>query len=93
MGKRFCLLGVFWLVIMLQPAWGQQETFFIISAPMVKHMLDNKSGVVINVLSDLEYGLQHISGSINIPVNQVETTDKLPKDKSTPLVFYCMGKR
>ena len=60
---------------------------------MVKHMLDNKSGVVVNVLSDLEYGLQHISGSINIPVNQVETTDKLPKEKGTPLVFYCMGNR
>jgi rhodanese-related sulfurtransferase len=34
----------------------------------------------------------HIPGSINIPYSEFdEQVDRLPKDKNTPLVFYCGG--
>ena len=86
-------------LILAQPVMASDPTpsspdgFSIISAPMVKHMLDTNTGMVINVLSDLEFDMQHITGSINIPITSLETTDQLPKDKNTMLVFYCMGKR
>ncbi len=68
------------------------DGFSMISAPLVKNMLETNSGIVINVLSNLEFDLQHISGSINIPITLLETSTKLPTDKNIALVFYCMGK-
>ncbi len=64
-----------------------------ITAPEVRHLLEEGKGVVIHVLTGLEYNAQHITGSVNIPVIKMKTTGKLPKEKSTPLVFYCMGER
>ena len=68
------------------------EQFKTITAPEVNHMINSENnGVLIHVLSRLEYEAQHIEGSINIPVNKLETTDQLPAAKDTPLIFYCMG--
>ena len=64
-----------------------------LTAPEVKGMLDGGKAVVVHTLSALEYQIQHITGSINIPIIKMEATDKLPKDKATPLIFYCMGVR
>ena len=63
-----------------------------ITAPEVKHMLDNHLATVINVLSAIEFEAQHITGSINIPLTRLKTSGTLPKDKDTTLIFYCMGK-
>jgi rhodanese-related sulfurtransferase len=68
---------------------GYQE----VSAPEVKKMLDEQNCILIHSLSKIEFEIQHIEKSINIPVVEMETTDKLPADKSTALIFYCMGKR
>ena len=65
-----------------------------ISAPMLKNMMENdKQVVVVNVLSGIEYEMHHITDSINIPINLLKDSAKLPADKNTPLVFYCMGYR
>lgn len=65
-----------------------------ISAPEVKNMLFHNEALVVHVMSSFEYDIQHIEKSINIPINKiVEQQDKLPKDKSFPVIFYCMGKR
>ena len=69
------------------------ESFKEISAPEVKSLIENNDAVVIHVLSEIEYNMQHITGSINIPIIQVKTSEKLPQNRETPLVFYCMGKR
>lgn len=75
-------------------ARASEEKFQVVSAPMVKNIMDSGKGMVIHVLSEIEYDLQHITGSINIPVNKLDSSlDKFPQDKDTPLVFYCMGKR
>jgi rhodanese-related sulfurtransferase len=69
------------------------ETFKEITAPEVKDMIEEGNVVVVHVLSEIEYGIQHIPDSINIPIVKMKTTDKLPQDLETPLVFYCMGER
>ncbi len=72
---------------------AESESFKEISAPEVKAFVDDANAIVVHVLSEIEYNIQHISGSINIPIVKMNTTDKLPEDKDTLLVFYCMGKR
>ena len=65
-----------------------------INAFELKQMMDtNSKTVVINVLSEMEYACQHISGSINIPVVKMPQTDKLPADRQTPLIFHCQSER
>jgi rhodanese-related sulfurtransferase len=64
-----------------------------ISAPEVKNMLESGQAVLVHVLSRTEYEIQHIPDSINIPMIDVKTTNALPRDKTAPLIFYCMGKR
>jgi len=75
------------------PVRAGQEGWKEISAPEVKIMIENGDAVAVHVLSEIEYDIQHITGSINIPIIKIETSDKLPKDKEMPLIFYCMGKR
>ncbi len=69
----------------------------IVTAPEVKHMLEVESKthptLLIHTLSQIEFNIQRIPSSINIPVVEIETTDKLPSDKTTRLIFYCMGYR
>jgi predicted sulfurtransferase len=74
-------------------AGGDQAQYTIITAPELKEMISDEEVVVVHSLSRIEYEIQHIEGSINIPVVEMTTTDKLPADKTTPVVFYCMGKR
>ncbi|MBT3256963.1 MAG: rhodanese-like domain-containing protein [Deltaproteobacteria bacterium] len=74
-------------------AVGKVETYKEISAPEVKDMLEGKKVLAVHVLSEIEYDIQHIPGSVNIPIHKMKTIGKLPKDKNTPLIFYCMGRR
>lgn len=71
----------------------ESEGFKEITAPELKNMIDGGKAVVVHVLSEIEYEMQHITGSINIPITKIKDTDRLPKEKDTPLVFYCMGTR
>jgi rhodanese-related sulfurtransferase len=81
------------LSLVVVSAEAESEKFKEISAPEVKNMIEGGRAVVVHVLSETEYEMQHIPGSINIPVIDMETTNALPRDKTTRLVFYCMGKR
>ena len=91
-------LWVVWFAIFLFGAMVSStragtEDYKEISAPEVKDMIDKGDAMVIHVLSRIEYEMQHIPGSINIPIIEIKNTDKLPQDKGRPIVFYCMGKR
>ena len=81
-----CLQGV------VDHACADPDTYRKISAPEVKIMMDKGNVLLVHVLSKIVYDIQHIPGSINIPINKMATTDRLPKNKNTPLIFYCMGK-
>jgi rhodanese-related sulfurtransferase len=73
------------------PAWAENEEYEKVTAPEVKDLLERGRATVVHVLSRIEYEMQHIPGSINIPITEMHTTDRLPKQKDAPLIFYCMG--
>jgi rhodanese-related sulfurtransferase len=64
-----------------------------LTAPEVKMMVEDQGALLVHVLSRLEYDMQHIPGSINIPITEVSVSDLLPVDKNRPVIFYCMGVR
>lgn len=88
---------IFAFVLICTPATllrAENNGFVVITAPETKLMLEQDPTTrLINVLSSLEYELQHIPNSISIPVNQLKDSPLLPKDKNIPLIFYCMGPR
>ncbi len=93
----YLLLPVMWSILLLSSFCNNglaAEPYTDISAPLLKHLMETDENVlVVNVLSDIEYEMHHITGSINIPINVISDSDKLPGDKNHPLVFYCMGTR
>lgn len=55
------------------------------NAPEAAVIIDSRPG-------DRKYIKGHIPGALSVPLSDFDKlTDKLPKDKSTPLVFYCGG--
>ena len=65
----------------------------VLTAPEVKYMLERGQLTLVNSLSRIEFEIQHIPGSINVPVTEMEQSDRLPPDRSHPIAFYCMGPR
>jgi len=76
------------LVLLFAPSiWAADLT--TISTQELKSKLDSKEKfLIVNALSDIEFAMEHIPGSINICVGNIKTTDRLPKDKETLIVFY-----
>lgn len=60
-----------------------------IDAAHLKAMMDAGDPLVVFPLSSIEYKDQHITGSVNIPLQKLEA--ELPKDKSKTMIFYCLG--
>jgi rhodanese-related sulfurtransferase len=65
----------------------------VISAKDVRGWMTGKQKVVlIDARTPDEYREGHIPGAINIYAEKVkEQASRLPKDKSTPIIFYCRG--
>ncbi len=95
--KRYRSTLFIWVVMVFSlPMQTQSVTaddeFAMVTAPEVKKMQDTTLNLIlVHALSRIEFDQQHIPGSINIPTNDMSETDALPKNKATPLVFYCMG--
>jgi rhodanese-related sulfurtransferase len=79
--------------ILLFSASVDAAQFQLVSAEQVKAWVDGKRKfVLIDARLSEEYGAAHIPRAINIPPEQmVLQKAMLPKDKSTPLIFYCRG--
>jgi rhodanese-related sulfurtransferase len=86
------LLLVAALVLSSPPAGRGQQTRTL-TAPEVKEMVARDNALLIHVLSRIEFDMQHIPGSINIPITELATSNALPADTDRPLIFYCMGER
>ena len=56
-------------------------------------MVEEDGALLVHVLSRIEFDMQHIPGSINIPVTALADSDLLPREKDRSLIFYCMGVR
>jgi len=55
-------------------------------------ILHDKSAVIIDARPPVAYKAGFIPGAIVIPAAELEKhVDKLPKDKNTTLIFYCVG--
>jgi rhodanese-related sulfurtransferase len=55
-------------------------------------MHGKQKAVLIDARPAEEYLQAHIPGAINIPADRMKTeTSRLPKDKATPIIFYCRG--
>lgn len=78
-------------ILFFLPAQAWTSGYNEITAPEAREMLKNPDTVIVNNLSAIEFELQHIPGSINIPINQINDLSRLPTDSNTPLIFYCMA--
>ncbi|MBE0598522.1 MAG: rhodanese-like domain-containing protein [Desulfuromonadales bacterium] len=77
----------FWGAIFVQNGLAQ---VLDIEAAELKKLMDTTDIVVIYPLSPLEFDSLHIVGSINIPLEELETN--LPANKAQRLAFYCLGR-
>jgi len=65
----------------------------IVTAEQVKAWMGGKQKVVlIDTRLPEEFAEAHIPGAVNIPADRMKIEKaKLPKDKATPIIFYCRG--
>ena len=65
----------------------------IINAEQVKSRMEGKQKVLlVDTRNFEEYQQSHIPGAVNImPDNIKSASAKLPKDKKSPIIFYCRG--
>ncbi len=64
-----------------------------IDAEQARSWMDGKRKVaLIDTRTPEEYQQAHIPGAISImPEQMASAKGKLPKDKTTPIIFYCRG--
>ncbi len=88
--RRLFALSFVFLFFVSSIAMAQ---FPIIGAEDVKAWMTGKRKVVlIDSRTPDEYKEGHIPGAINIPAERMKTeARRLPKDKATPIIFYCRG--
>jgi rhodanese-related sulfurtransferase len=62
------------------------------SAKELKQLIGSGEPILLlNPLSEIEFNEAHIPGSVNIPVEMIMRTKKLPKKKDMLIVTYCKG--
>ncbi len=88
MKKLFIFILLFFLYAL--PAAAQ---FPVINAEQVQGWMKGpRTALIIDVRSPEEYRQGHIPGAVNIPAERMfQEQGRLPKDRTTPLVFYCRG--
>lgn len=81
------------ILIFSSNVMASEEAYLQVTAPELKRMMAKDPNLlVVHALSRIEYQQQHIPNSINIPTDEMKTTELLPVGKSEPVVFYCMGR-
>lgn len=83
-----CLFTLLFLYV--STAFAQ---FPVVSAQDVRSWMDGKrKAMVVDVRLSEEYQEGHIPGAVNIPAERMRVeAARLPKEKSTPIIFYCRG--
>lgn len=87
--NRYLLPVLAGLILAAVPAMAAK--YRDIDAVGVKNMMDGGNVLLVNPMTPIEFDNEHIPGSVNIPIEVL--AEKLPKDKSMPLVFYCLGQK
>jgi len=90
--KQWQIIWAIGLIGFLMAGHTWAASFPDISAQALKKKMDGgEKMVLVNPLSDIEFNEAHIPGSVNIPLHLIPTSDRLPADKSVPVVTYCLG--
>ena len=55
----------------------------------VKECKSTKGAILIDVREQSEFGLGHIPGAVNMPLNELNAKASELKDKKAPLYVYC----
>jgi phage shock protein E len=84
---------MFLLVFMFFSSTAAMAQHPIIDAEQLKSRLQGKQKVVlIDARPEEEYQQAHIPGALNIPADRIKAeAARLPKDKTTAIIFYCRG--
>ena len=87
---RLVLVAIVAVLIGAGEVWA--SNFDAITAKELKAKMDAGEEIfLLNPLSDIEFNEGHIPGSVNVPLHTLSTTSKLPKNKKTLIVTYCLG--
>lgn len=76
------------------PDWKKNGGLIGVDVAHIKKQMDKGANMVVidSRPKKRKYDKAHIPGAISIPDSSFDKmTDKLPKDKATPLYFYCGG--
>ena len=84
---------MFLLVFMFFSSTAAMAQYPVVDAGQLKSRLQGKQKVtLIDARPEDEYQQGHIPGAINIRSDRMkEEAARLPKDKTTALIFYCRG--
>lgn len=64
----------------------------IVDAAAVHGHLVRGDAVLVDARSPAEFEKAHIAGAINVPAERTKAeAARLPRDRRTPIVFYCRG--
>jgi rhodanese-related sulfurtransferase len=91
--RQASISSLFLLGFMLFIATAAMAQYPVIDLNQLKSWLTgNKKVVLVDSRTYEEYLQAHIPGAISIPADKIKMNQaKLPKDKSTPIIFYCRG--
>lgn len=56
---------------------------------LVEEARQTDNAVLVDVRTPEEFVSGHIEGAYNIPLDRIDITSQVVKDKSTPLYLYC----
>lgn len=75
------------------PDWVAKGGMQSVSGAQIKKLIDEKAGfMLVDARPKRVFDKGAIPTAVNIPDSEFDKhVDKLPKDKATPLIFYCGG--
>ena len=93
--SRIGWMIIFGLVLSLGTIPGElnaADGFKTISTQELKTWMESADRpTLVFSLSEVEYREIHIPGSICVTMELMETSDRMPGDLGSPIVFYCHG--
>jgi phage shock protein E len=79
-------------LLALVPAAAAAQHAVVTAEEVLALTRGSRKAVVVDARSAAEYEQGHIRGAVHLPPDRVRSEAKrLPKDKATPIVFYCRG--
>jgi phage shock protein E len=91
MRMRLLPLGLV-AVVLAMPLVGAAASYVVGAAEVQSALVNDPRVVVVDVRTAEEYAQAHIPRAINIPASEMMSSGaKLPRDRATPLIFYCRG--